>query len=158
MLKQVTFISANIANDIKPKNNEAMISINEPESKYQLKYEKDWKDRLIRLYFHDIDQKHLDQNKNIIKDYLEQTNAELVLFNEDQAREIILFLDRISKLDRINIVYVHCGAGISRSASVAKFIAQKYGLPFNHSYSLYNRLVFSILLNEDYYARVWRRK
>ncbi len=46
-------------------------------------------------------------------------------------------------------VLVHCHAGQSRSAAVAKWISLKYGLPFDHHYELFNRHVFEILHQMD---------
>jgi len=46
-------------------------------------------------------------------------------------------------------IYVHCWGGVSRSAAVAKFIAEKYGIPFDQSYDKYNTLVYELLRQED---------
>ncbi len=62
---------------------------------------------------------------------------------EDQAGQIITFLDTVQ--DRVEKVVVHCLAGVSRSAGVAKFVAERYGLEFDHGYDLYNRLVYDTL-------------
>jgi protein-tyrosine phosphatase len=46
-------------------------------------------------------------------------------------------------------IMVHCKAGISRSAAVAKYIADKYKLPFNHSYDRYNKQVYGMLIEAE---------
>jgi predicted protein tyrosine phosphatase len=47
-------------------------------------------------------------------------------FDKDHAEEILRWLDEVEgKMDK---VFVHCLAGRSRSAAVAKFIAEKYDL------------------------------
>ena len=61
----------------------------------------------------------------------------------DQAGEIIDFLDAVQ--DKVETVVMHCLAGVSRSAGVAKFIAERYALDFDHGYGLYNRLVYDTL-------------
>ena len=61
----------------------------------------------------------------------------------DQAGQIIEFLDAVQ--DKVDKVVVHCLAGVSRSAGVAKFVAERYGLDFDHTYGMYNRLVYDTL-------------
>ena len=68
---------------------------------------------------------------------------ELLFFNEEQARSIIDFVEAIA--DETDNMFVHCDAGVSRSAAVAKYIADVYGLHFNDQYSIYNRHVYSTL-------------
>jgi len=85
---------------------------------------------VLRLYFHDID-------------FVFQKNH--VLFNEDHADQIIDWLKQHE--EDITGVYVHCAAGISRSAAVAKFISTLYGLFFDaRRGSMFNRHVYSTLL------------
>ena len=62
---------------------------------------------------------------------------------EDQAAQIIAFLNAVQH--KVDKVFVHCLAGVSRSAGVAKFIAERYGLEFDHGYGLYNPLVYDTL-------------
>ncbi len=62
---------------------------------------------------------------------------------EEQAAQIIAFLNAVQH--KVDKVFVHCLAGVSRSAGVAKFIADRYGLEFDHTYGLYNRLVYDTL-------------
>lgn len=67
-----------------------------------------------------------------------------MLFSEIDAHSVIEF---VTKVDATNCdrVMVHCKAGISRSAAIAKWIALHYYLPFEHNYSQYNRHVFDLL-------------
>lgn len=62
-----------------------------------------------------------------------------------QAERIYSFI--IFWVDRgIETFMVHCDAGISRSAAIALFIAEKYGDPtFNMEYAVYNRTVYRML-------------
>ena len=85
-----------------------------------------WRD-VLRQEFHDIDEPQEPYD----------------LCTPDQAREIIRFVDAHAGNSRG--ILVHCRAGISRSAAVAKWIALKYGLPFPDGYALYNKHVFRLL-------------
>ena len=76
-----------------------------------------------------------------------------------QAKKISQFIMDNEGCDFI----VHCFAGISRSAAVAKFINEYYGLedPVLENYKIYNRLVYGRLqstLNcismEEYYRQL----
>jgi predicted protein tyrosine phosphatase len=84
---------------------------------------------ILRMEFHDIDEPQEPYN----------------LFTENQAMEIILFVD--AHAGDSKGILVHCRAGISRSAAVAKWIAERYELPFNDQYSLYNKHVYRVLVS-----------
>jgi predicted protein tyrosine phosphatase len=72
------------------------------------------------------------------------------MFSEQQAREIIAFAQDLQNADRrCTGVLVHCTAGISRSAAIAKWLADRYQLPFPEKYSLYNKLVYQVLREEQ---------
>jgi predicted protein tyrosine phosphatase len=65
-------------------------------------------------------------------------------FNVLLADQINRFVDKVKERGAAGIL-VHCHAGVSRSAAVAKWIARREGLPFNDRYELYNKLVYSVL-------------
>jgi len=92
-----------------------------------------WKD-VLRLQFHDKDPNH--------------TNPEEAcgyrLFSDQDAIKILNFL-KLHQEDCKEAI-VHCEAGISRSAAVAKFISIIYSLRFPENYSVYNKHVFSTLM------------
>ena len=76
-----------------------------------------------------------------------------ILFDDSMADQVLDFIER--NADRCTVFPVHCEAGISRSAAVAKFISVRFNLQFPESYSLYNKHVFSTLLrrwNQRLYA------
>lgn len=52
------------------------------------------------------------------------------LFNEEQARQIIEFVNKINKKDDDEYLVVHCDAGISRSGAVGTFINDYLGLDY----------------------------
>ena len=66
----------------------------------------DW----TRLEFHDID----------------KPESGMVLFSENMARQIIDFVERIK--DTKSLLIVHCNAGVSRSAAVARFVRDAYSV------------------------------
>ena len=73
-------------------------------------------------------------------------------FDERLAKNICEFVDFISKTNPRYIV-VHCYAGISRSAAVAKFVSTIMNIRFPEHYSLYNKFVFNTLIK--YWNRVY---
>lgn len=89
---------------------------------------------LLKLEFHDIDPSHCSPK------WVQQWT----LFGDEQADQIIEMLERTR--ETVSVYAVHCEAGVSRSAGVAKFIAAYFGLQFPDSYSLYNKHVFSTLM------------
>jgi predicted protein tyrosine phosphatase len=70
-----------------------------------------------------------------------------ILFSEQQARNVIKFA-AMCHSEGIEGILVHCAAGISRSAAIAKWIADRYQLPFNDNYMLYNKHVHTTLREE----------
>ena len=105
-----------------------VISITEPD-RFVKELDEDRWAFVLRLYFHDLDKPW--QN--------------YVLFTSEQANEVIDWLQ--AHADDLNAVYVHCAAGISRSAAVAKFIADVYDCFFDElKGGLFNRHVYRVLL------------
>lgn len=133
----IAFLSEAIAKRIVPAPNIAMISISDfdlyDDSPRVVELMPGW-ENLLRLYFSDID----------------KPQSNYVLFNEEHAKSIIDFIKKISHTgidcEKVDIIIVHCAAGISRSAAVAKFVAYFFeDETFNHEYSMYNRHVYSVL-------------
>ena len=139
-MKRIMFMSRREAEHISPKPEEkaAIISINETGDELAVLKE-GWVDKLY-LVFDDI-----DKDLSEVIDTRTGKPFNLTFFNSDHAKQITSFVNDIA--EDINILVVHCHAGVSRSAAVAKFIAEKYGLKFEHSYSLYNKHVYRVLWN-----------
>jgi predicted protein tyrosine phosphatase len=77
---------------------------------------------VLRLEFHDID---LDQ---IVQPFLRaQVKRYYTLMSPDQARQVVAFVGRVMSNGASGLM-VHCEAGESRSAAVAKWIGDRYGL------------------------------
>lgn len=130
----IDFISKRVAERIEPKESWAIISIREPDEKVRL--HKDWQ-YVLPLEFHDTD--------GVKATLVKQVPVEdLVKFNEEHAKQIFKFVEELPK--NVRTIMVHCYGGISRSAAVAKFLREiVYGHPFPPSYTIYNKLVHSVL-------------
>ncbi len=124
----LSYISQHEAEEIQPKDNQIIISIT---SGWPPNLSNLWgKERILTLAFDDV-----------------EANTELLkyeLFSKEQAVQIINWLVSFENTDKTDII-VHCFAGMSRSAAVAKFIADVYELEFNKNYELYNKIVYNIL-------------
>lgn len=81
----------------------------------------------LRLCFDDIDE--LQNDKEI--------------FTVEKADKIWDFVESLNP--SIKTVWVHCTFGVSRSAAVAKAIAEFNNLPYPEKYSIYNRRVYRTL-------------
>jgi predicted protein tyrosine phosphatase len=129
-LKKVMFISKRDVEtvDLKPEagSKVALISIHCPGDDLPI-LKGTWND-VLHLEFHDLDR---------------VVDEKYTLFSEDDAQRIIDFVARVAR--SIVTLVVNCDAGISRSAGVAKAIAEVYDLEFNHAYPLYNKRVYRIL-------------
>jgi predicted protein tyrosine phosphatase len=126
-LEILKFVSQPIAEYLIPVDNWAMISIRCPGD--TVKLQEGWKNLLV-LEFDDVD----FQFDNY------------VVFSDEQAGEVIEFLDNLDK--DIKGIIVHCLAGISRSSAVALFIRDYYApkhLPSLSYAECYNRHVRSML-------------
>ena len=136
MIKKVIFISQNEACKLTGWTTYGIISIT-CSGAQQAPLGTAW-GSILRLEFDDIDtQKTSSEGKHY------------QLFEGDDAGKILNWLKENETT--IEVVVVHCAAGISRSAAVAKFIAELYRIKhFNHQYTLYNKHVYRVLRNEYY--------
>jgi len=127
-IKHVIFTSKNEAERRPAWHNWAVISVSGFGSQANLK--QGWYD-ILRLEFDDIT----------------EPEEPYVLFSEQQARDIIEFVEFCSD-EKLEGILVHCFAGISRSAAVAKWISDKYDLSFPKDYDQYNKHVYQVLREE----------
>lgn len=122
MLKQVVFVSQARAQAQQALSNWAVISITAPDEP-EATLQPGWSS-VLRLKFADTD---------------DAAEVE-VAFNDGHARTVVDFVRGLDA--QVEGVVVHCFAGISRSAAVAKFIADTYELPFPQAYAQYNKLIY----------------
>lgn len=105
----------------------AVISLTEPYSADgQAKLADGWHS-VLRVEFHDITE--------------EEEPYELM--SSDHAKQIVDFVRRVAP--EVEGIIVHCRAGISRSAAVAKWICGQYRIPFSRRYDKWNKHVYELL-------------
>ena len=128
-VNRVLFVSKHAAESNMPWPDWAVISITDRDSFGEAKIKDGWHS-ILRVHFHDVDPaKPCDEPH--------------ILMNEEHARQIVEFVRGLPH--EVNGVLVHCQAGISRSAAVAKWISREFGLPFDAGYRAFNQHVFDML-------------
>ena len=108
MIREVGFLSQAGAEAMRPLPREGIIS-NTGSGYPKARLRRGWS-RVLRLVFDDI----------------EKPIFGAAHFDKDHAEEILRWLDEVE--GKVDKVFVHCHGGRSRSAAVAKFIAEKYDL------------------------------
>jgi predicted protein tyrosine phosphatase len=91
-------------------------------------------------------------------DIAEISHEGYVRMGELQARAIIQFVMRMHDDKRCEGILVHCWAGVSRSAAVAKWISERYQLSFPKDYEYANQHVYMLLREEYMISGFWERK
>jgi predicted protein tyrosine phosphatase len=128
--------------------NHIIISINE-DSSYSCIPSDTYCKGILRLVFDDIDENTYGTHSysETLKKYKEK------LFTRVQAREILDFVD--AHKDEVNLIIVHCHAGISRSAGTAaalSYILNGTDDAVVRIRPCFNRFVYRTILNEYYGA------
>jgi predicted protein tyrosine phosphatase len=85
----------------------------------------------LRLAFHDSDPVTFPL-----------ANQDMTSMSEDQGKQVAQFMASMPLA--VRSVIVHCRSGISRSAGIAKAIAEAHGLAFDPGYFEFNRHVYGI--------------
>ena len=101
--------------NIEEYKNVAIISITDPHREGK-QWFKNNHSNVLNLFFNDATP---TQNYGYTQDYVDNGN-EVVLFDDDMAMKVLSFMFANSGKDTW---YIHCMAGISRSGTVGKFIA-----------------------------------
>lgn len=130
MVKSVSYVSRAQAENTFGISDCAMISITEPNHFSGLAELKEGWYEVLRMEFDDVDPETCSDQAN-------------KFISIHQARVIAAFVDSVAP--NVSSIMVHCRAGISRSAAVAKWIAERHGLPFDHHYKTYNKHVYKLL-------------
>jgi predicted protein tyrosine phosphatase len=130
VLKEVLFVNQAEAEQARGKDNWVVISVTQP-SEPDVPLKPGWR-AILRLKFHDTDDE----------------NSILSVFSIEQARAVIAFVEEHAA--RAAGVLVHCHAGVSRSAAIARFIGERYAvdgfLKRYASYTRHNKLVYRRLV------------
>ena len=132
MLNRVLFVGRATAETCGPWPDFALISLGEPDAtEGDPQIQSGWYD-VLRLSFHDITPDTLD---------VEQAYT---LMSDEDARKIVAFVRE--NAPNVEGIIVHCRAGISRSAAVAKWICGEYKIPFDAKYRKYNDYVYRLMV------------
>lgn len=130
MIKHVIFVSREEAENKMKRPDWAVVSITEPNGPNgPARLMPGWF-AIHRTEFHDIE-------PNLTYDQPYE------LMNIEHANKIVDFVETVAP--NVQGIMVHCRAGVSRSAAVAKWIADRYELPFDHDYGYYNMHVYKML-------------
>lgn len=140
MLKRVMFVSRNaIENLAGDWSDFALISIYDPSPAAGMINLKAFR-RAKSFHFHDVVPE---------REYEEA----VVHMDEAQASDMVAFLHEIES--DVEGVLVNCGAGVSRSAAVAKWTCGSLRIPFNGRYDKYNKHVYKLLCEAE---KAWRKE
>ncbi len=133
MVSKVIFVGRATAETTPGWQDWAVVSITEPGFPGEAKLLPGWHS-VCRVHFHDVDPAI-------------PCGEPHTLMNEQDALKITQFIREVAP--GVDGVLVHCKAGISRSAAVAKWIAKQFDVPFNHDYDRYNKYVYDMLVKAD---------
>lgn len=149
MLKQVSFVSEREAIELAPRTDVAMISITDSGRTAKLK--EGW-GALLRVDFPDI-----TYDEKLLREYGNMLSPKWAI-SDVEAWQMRQFILGLRSMPQIETLIVHCHAGKSRSAAVAKFAAEMFSLPFDHTYDGYNITVYELLHNPDKYVSLYPRR
>lgn len=139
---KLRFASREEAEAAQPDLHLAVISITNPEQKLA-EIGSGWFD-VLRLQFHDI-----DLNRPISAHLRADLLRRYQPMSEEQAAEVVQFVARMVAAKVVGFL-VHCEMGVSRSAAVAKWIADRYKLPpLGPAVQRHNRHVYQLLVEAD---------
>ncbi len=133
MVSKVIFVGRATAETTPGWQDWAVVSITEPGFPGEAKLMPGWHS-VCRVFFHDVDPAI-------------PCGEPHQLMNEADALKITQFVREVAP--GVDGILVHCKAGVSRSAAVAKWIAKQFDVPFNHDYDRYNKYVFDMLVKAD---------
>jgi predicted protein tyrosine phosphatase len=137
-IKSVSFISQFLAERLDPLPNAAMISIANPGETVTLR--EGWAS-LLRVGVADssYDEETIGFFGRMwwVSSYGFPAKVHALAIRE--------FLDGLSSAS--DTLIVHCGAGVSRSAAVAKYAAERYQVPFPDDYHRHNEALYRLLVN-----------
>lgn len=132
MLTKVMFVGRYSAETCGPWPDFALISLGEPDAaEGDPQIQDGWHD-VLRLSFHDITPDTLD------------VDGSYTLMADADAQKIVAFVKEVAP--NVECIIVHCRAGISRSAAVAKWICSEYDVPFNGGYDRFNAYVYRLMV------------
>lgn len=145
-LQTVKCIQQSKAESLQPRDDTAMISITDPlHAPADLR--PGW-NALLRCSFLDAEYNELD----IIFWKERWASIRQDRPNAEHANQVLDFLKEIAQSETIKHLVIHCSAGGSRSATVAQYAAQRYGLPFD-DHDAFNGTLYTLLIQPEYYKQ-----
>lgn len=133
MVTKVIFVSRPTAENTPGWKDWAVISISEPGFPGEAKLMRGWH-AICRVHFDDVDPAI-------------PCGEPHQLMNEADALKITQFVRKVAP--HVDGILVHCKAGVSRSAAVAKWISRQFNVQFNHKYERHNKHVYNMLVKAD---------
>ena len=131
-LTEVVFLSQAWAEAYIPRSAEALVSITD-HGAAQANLNDGWS-AVLRISFDDVDPFESPV----------EPGEDLIEMQEHEAERIAAFVR--SNSHRVGTLIVHCRYGQSRSAGVAKAVAEAYGLHFPVDYEYANNFVYGLVL------------
>lgn len=135
---KIRIMSREEAEDTTPDLSQALISITDPKSR-PADIKRGWYS-VLAIQFHDI-----DMTKQISPFLRADILNSFTIMTREQAQSVVGFVEMV-RADGVTGIVCHCEAGISRSAAVAKWIADHYHLPpLGPAVRAHNRYVYQLL-------------
>ncbi len=133
--------------ELEPKGYQALLSITEPG---RLIDHAPGFGRVMRVQFFDstYDKDEILANWNMRR--LHFTGC----VREAHANDILHFLEETHKNPKISELLVHCWAGQSRSAAVARYAAERFAARLDRDTSRYNKTVYELLNKPNCYEHL----
>jgi predicted protein tyrosine phosphatase len=125
-LKEINYVSRREAERMEPRPNWALVSISDP-LHYPAMLRSGWHS-ILRLEFSDV----------------EKPCHPSVIFSMQDAQRVIEFVSQADVAGCVGLL-VHCKAGVSRSASIAKWVAMQYQLATELTFAGHNSHVYKSL-------------
>lgn len=139
-LKHITFMSKDMFEDMIPCDDWLVISITSPGEDPPRNLD-GWYN-VLPLQFDDFIGDS-DKASEVLIEMPDGTIRHPVLFSEEMA---LLVIDSVIFHSHIiRGIAIHCHAGISRSAGIARCIAARFHIPFDFQYDLFNRNVYQCM-------------
>jgi predicted protein tyrosine phosphatase len=138
MIESVEFMGVREAQDLAPNYEAAMISIVDPSHDRDFRLS-GWRDgRVLSLRFDDL-----------VFDLFAPEESPYILFDEVMARRVVEFVRGLQESTEPVNLFVHCMAGVSRSAAVAYWVWRAHGVPLPRNFGIRacpNVRVFDLLM------------
>ena len=129
-LRRVLFLSQRRAEAMRPPRRAALVSITDTAAAPAVI--RDGWQAVLRVAFDDKDPVHFPDDYEDLQEISAAQAAAIAAFVADQQRHCTRLV-------------VHCHYGVSRSAAVAKAVAESAGLPFPQDYADHNDYVYQAL-------------